>query len=206
MLLKILLASLRPAQRQLHRSSRPFSRRWILGAFIKGHHYVRSETDLNLHRLFRAKKMSRPVEMRTKRYAFFRDFAQIGQAENLKPARIGKNRPIPTHEPVQTAHLSDGLDSGPQIKVVGIAEQNLDTQLFEHILRNALDRTKRPDRHEYRRLDFSMRSDELASARRAASRFNLKLNRHRGILADCRDQKRLQGASLWPAYRLIMNV
>ena len=57
--------------------------------------------------------------------------------------------------------------------MVCIREQNLDAKFFEHILRNTLNRTKRPHRHEHRCLNFSMRSDELASTGRAAGGFNL---------------------------------
>jgi hypothetical protein len=106
--------------------------------------------------------MRRSIEVRAKRDAFFADLAQIVQAENLEAARIGEDGSIPRHEAVQPAHLANRLDSGTQIKMIGIAEQNLDAKLFQHILRNALDRTERSHRHEYGRLDFSVRSDEFA--------------------------------------------
>jgi hypothetical protein len=68
--------------------------------------------------------------------------------------------------------------------MVGIGEQNLDAEFFKHILRDALDRSQCANRHEHRRLDLSVRSDELASAGGAAGGFNLQANRHRGILTE----------------------
>lgn len=118
--------------------------------------------------------MCRSIQVRAKRHALVGDLAQIVEAENLKAARVGEYRPIPRHEPVQSAHLPNRLDPRPQIKMVSIGQKNLHTQLFQYILRNALDRAERSDRHKHRRLNLSMRSDELARAGRAASCFNLQ--------------------------------
>src|SRR5277367_1734640 len=94
---------------------------------------------------------------------------------------------------MQSAHCSNGFDPRPQIKMVSIAQQNLDTKFLEHILRNALDRTKRSHRHKHRRLDLSMRSDEFAGAGGAARSVNLQANSHRRILKELqRSEVRLQ--------------
>src|SRR5271156_3773738 len=122
--------------------------------------------------------------MRAERDALLADLAQIVQAENLKTTRVGENRPLPRHEPVQPAHPSNRFDPRPQKKMIGIRKQNLDAKLFQHILRNALNRTERSHRHEHRRLNFSMRSDEPASASSTAGGFNLQTNRHGAILTE----------------------
>ena len=44
--------------------------------------------------------------------------------------------------------LAHGLDPGPEIEMVGVVEQNLNVELVEHVLRNALDRGDGADRHE----------------------------------------------------------
>src|SRR5260370_14004833 len=134
--------------------------------------------------------MRRPVQVRAKGHAFIAHLAQIGQAENLEAARVGKNGAIPRHEPVQPAHLANRFDPRPQKKMVSIAQQNLDAKFFKHILRDALDRTERPNRHKHGRLDLSMRSDEPTGASRAASSFNLQANRHcGGFYKDCGGQR-----------------
>jgi len=69
--------------------------------------------------------------MRTEGHAFFRNLAQLGQAENLEAARVSEDRTIPGHEAVQAAHFANRFNSRPQIKMVGIAEQNLDAKFLE---------------------------------------------------------------------------
>src|ERR1700688_74574 len=114
--------------------------------------------------------MRRPIQVRSKCHPFFRDLAQFSEAENLKSARVRKNGAIPCHEPMQSAHLANRLHSRPQIKMIGIAQQDLDAKVFQHILRYALDRTQSPHRHKYRGLDFSMRSYKPAGSGSAAGR------------------------------------
>jgi hypothetical protein len=45
---------------------------------------------------------------------------------------------------VQPAHAPDGLVPGPQVEVIGVAQDDLRAQLFEHVLRNGLDRAGVP--------------------------------------------------------------
>ncbi len=118
--------------------------------------------------------------MRAEGYAFFADLAQIVETENLEAAGVGENGSIPRHEAVQAAHLANGFDSGTQIKMVGIAKQNLDAEFLQDILRNAFDRTKRSYGHEDWRFDFSVGHDEFARTGGVAGGFNLKLDRHCG--------------------------
>src|SRR5712671_927685 len=70
--------------------------------------------------------------------------------------------------------------------MIGIAEQNLDAELLQHILRHALDRSQRSNRHKNWRLNLSMGSDKPARACRTTGRFNLHPKRHRGIVTDCK--------------------
>jgi hypothetical protein len=74
---------------------------------------------------------------------------------------------------MQATHLADGLDPGTQIKMIGIAEQNLYAEIFENILRDPLDRPECSYRHEDGRLDLTVRSDESPRPSRPARGFNL---------------------------------
>ena len=114
-------------------------------------------------------------------HAFFADFAEIVQTKNLEAAGIGENGSIPRHKPVQSAHLPNCVDSWTQIEMVGIGEQNLDAEFLYTSCETPLT-SKRSNWHENGRLDFSMGSDELARAGRAASRFNLQVERQEGIV------------------------
>jgi hypothetical protein len=54
--------------------------------------------------------------------------------------------------------------AGPQVKVIGIAENDLRAEGLKHILRDGLHCSLRSDRHEYRRFDSLMRQSEAAAA------------------------------------------
>ena len=114
--------------------------------------------------------------MRTERYARFCDFAQIGQAENLEAARVGKNRPWPRHEAMQSAQLANLLDSRSQVEVVGVSEKNLDPEFLENVLRNTLHRCQRSHRHEDWGFNFSVRRDQAAGAGWAGASFDLEID------------------------------
>ena len=101
---------------------------------IEEHGDVGSKGGLDFHGLARAEEAGRAVEVVLEVHALLGDLAQFGQREDLKAAGVGEDRAVPGHEAVQPAHFSDGFDTGPQIKVIGISEQDLDAQLFQHIL------------------------------------------------------------------------
>ena len=50
---------------------------------------------------------------------------RVAEREDLEAARVGQDRPVPAHEPVQPAELGDQLVAGPEVQVVGVAEQDL---------------------------------------------------------------------------------
>ncbi len=120
--------------------------------------------------------------------ALFADFAQFIEAENLKTAGIGKDGARPGHETVQPAQLAYLLHSGPQIQVVGVAEQNLHAKFFENVLRNAFDGSQRADRHEDRSFDLAVGSQQASEPGVAGGSVNLELEGHDGIVAISRQQ------------------
>ena len=110
------------------------------------------------------KKWLLPSRCERKRTPSSRDLAQLAQAENLKAARVGEHGARPTDKSVQPAHAPDGLVAGAQVEVIGIAENDLRAQRFEHVLRYGLDRSRRAHRHEDRRLDRPVRQMRSAPA------------------------------------------
>src|SRR5580700_1149885 len=178
MLLKISLAALGPAQSQFHRSLRPRAIGGILRAFIERHDDVGTQVNLRLHGTLRTKEVRRAIKMRTKRHALLADFAELVQAENLEAAGIGQNRPRPRHETMQTAHLAHGFDPGTQVEVISIAEKNLDSELFENILRHAFDGRDGAHGHEYGGFDLAVRSMQAPGTRRAGTALDMELNGH----------------------------
>ncbi len=74
--------------------------------------------------------MERAVDMRAEFNPFFVDPAQLFHAEHLVAAGVGEDGPVPAHEAVQPACLLDHVDARPKVKVIGVAEDQLDAQLF----------------------------------------------------------------------------
>src|ERR1700693_6223212 len=116
--------------------------------------------------------------MRAKSDAFLADLAQLVQAENLEASGISQDRPRPRHETMQPAKLADSFDSGTQVKVVSVAQKNLNPEFFENVLRHALDRRYRADRHEHGGLDFPVRRGQPPGASAPANSLDAKLNGH----------------------------
>jgi hypothetical protein len=128
------------------------------------------------------KEMRRAVKVRTEGDAFFGDLAQLAQTKDLESARVGQDRPRPAHELVHAAKLANRFHPRPQIKMVGVVQQDLHSQLFEGVLGNAFYAPERAHRHEYRCFDLSVRGDKAAGPGRARGRLNLKGKRHQ---PDC---------------------
>ena len=82
--------------------------------------------------------MAAAVQMRAEADALVGHLAQRAQAEDLKAAGVGEHGPRPTDEVVQSAHAPDGLVAGPQVEVIGVAEDDLRAERFEHVLRRRL--------------------------------------------------------------------
>ena len=68
---------------------------------------------------------------------------------------------------MQAAQFADQFVSGAQIQMIGISENDLRAELFQSLIAKALDRRLRPDRHEGRRFDLAMRSNQAAEPRAA---------------------------------------
>ena len=71
----------------------------------------------------------------------------------MKSPGIGKNRFLPVHEFMQPSKLPDQIPARPDKEVVGIAENNLGTQLVKIFRRDRLDSSLGADRHENRCFD-----------------------------------------------------
>jgi hypothetical protein len=70
--------------------------------------------------------------------------------------------------------------------VIRISEENLNAEFLEDILRHALHRRKRADRHENWGLDFAMGSDQASGAGGAVPGLDLKVEGH---LLDCSNRR-----------------
>src|SRR5947208_2229960 len=94
-------------------------------ALIEGHDDVCAQRNLDFDGPLRGEDMRRAVQMGTEGNTFFRDFAEVAQAEYLEAAGVSQKRPLPTHKFVQTAQTAHQFVPWPQIEMVGIAENDL---------------------------------------------------------------------------------
>ena len=79
--------------------------------------------------------------------------AQVAERDDLEAARVGQDRAIPVHEPVQAAEPGDAFMPGSQVQVVGVGQDDRGADLVDVVGRERLDRGIRADRHELWRLD-----------------------------------------------------
>ena len=134
----VIAAAARPPGRAFQRVSGACVISGIFDALVEDHGDVRTERLLNLDGFFRREEMFRTVQVRTEHDAVIGDLAEIGEAENLKAAGIGEDRPRPGHETMQAAELANQLVARTQIEMIRVAKQNLNAQIGERLLRHAL--------------------------------------------------------------------
>ena len=94
--------------------------------------------------MFGSEEVAAAVEVRAEADAVVSDLAQRAEREDLKAAGVGEQGARPTDEAVQPAHAADGLVAGTQVEVIGVAENDLRAERFEHVLRDGLDRSRVP--------------------------------------------------------------
>ena len=75
--------------------------------------------------------MTGTVDVRVEHDALFADLSERSQAEYLKPAAVCENRLVPVHKLVQAAELFHNLVSGTNVKMIGIGQFNLCTDLLQ---------------------------------------------------------------------------
>ena len=63
--------------------------------------------------------------MRPERHPVLVDLAQLAQAENLESPGVRQNCPIPRHKPMQPTHFAYGLNTGTQVEMIGVTEDDL---------------------------------------------------------------------------------
>ena len=85
---------------------------------------------------------------------------------------------------MQTAQLTNKLVPRPQKKMIGVGEKNLNAQLFERSLCQALNCRRRPHGHKNGRIYRTMRGGQPSETRATGIRFkNFKWDFHAAILA-----------------------
>jgi len=94
-------------------------------ADVEAHRDVRAELRLDPGDELRREARRAAVVDRAERDAFVVDGGdRVAQREDLEPARVGEDRPVPAHEGVQPAELGDQVGARAEVQVVRVAEQD----------------------------------------------------------------------------------
>ena len=107
--------------------------------------------------------------------ALFRHPAQALERKHLKAAGVGEQVAGPGHEAVQPAELGDDVFAGPEVQVVGVAEDDLRAAAREVARRQAFHGALGADRHEARRVHHAVGQVPAAGARAAGFGDDLEL-------------------------------
>lgn len=135
----------------------------IRRTFIQHHHDIRTKRPLDIDDIFRCEPVGGAVDMRTEHDPIFIDPSKIRKAEDLVPATICEDRPLPGCKPVQPACLFKNLASRSEIQMVSISQDNLGAEFNKFSWLDGLHSTLRSDGHENRRLDLAMVRQEFPS-------------------------------------------
>ena len=119
-------------------------------AFVEGHHYVGAYDALGVDVVLRREDMPGAVDMALEGTSLGSQAAYLREREHLEAAAVGKYRPVPGLEAVETAGGTQGVQAGAQVQVVGVAQDDLGPDVVHEVaVVHPLDGTDRPDGHEY---------------------------------------------------------
>src|SRR5271170_4395129 len=173
------IAGARPLHGAQHGRPRHFITDRIRRALIENHGNVAAKSQLRVNRRLRRKQMRVAIQVRAKEYALIANLAIVVQAEHLKAAGVGQDRPVPRHKPMQPAQLLDQFRTRSQEQMISVGENDLGIQLASQIaLQHPFYRRLRTDRHKHWRLNGAVGGVEQtgARARHRTRRENLKLH------------------------------
>ena len=112
------------------------------------------------------------------------------QTENLEATRVREDRPIPVHKGVEAAEVANEFITGPQRKVIGVAQDNPRTSIADHLRGEPLHRSLRSNGHERGSLDQAVRSLEEPGAGLLVSGDERECDGHfRDRKSEIRDRK-----------------
>src|SRR6266545_2235657 len=140
--------------------------------------------------------------MRTEFDSVLLDLADFRQAEDLESAAIGENRRGPVDEPVQPARGADDVETGADVEVIGVAEDDLRAHLAQLARVNRLDAALRADGHVQRGVHDAARRGQ-SSQPRLRGRIRFEQFKHRAeVLAQRPGYAKRQRKIFSPPYSL----
>ncbi len=124
-------------------------------ALVKGHHDIGTYNTLCVNVVFRGEDVLGAVYVGGKLAAFLREFTDGGKGKDLESAAVREDGPVPVLEFMEPSGFSEGVQSGPKIKVIGVSKDDLGFYIGLQIpVIDAFDGTHGAHRHENGGLDF----------------------------------------------------
>ena len=97
------------------------------------------------------------VDMGSEAAPFRSQFPDGGQGEDLETAAVREDGTVPMLELMQAACLAEGVQTGTEVQMVRVAQDDLRLHiLFQVLMIDAFDGAHRAHRHEYGGVDFAM--------------------------------------------------
>ena len=131
---------------------------------IELHDHVGAEVALDLHDRLGREAASRAVDVTAELDAVLVHLAQSFEREHLEAAGVGEDRTVPRHEAMESTEVANDVVTRPEVQVIRVREDHPGAGAREVLRVERLDRAERSDRHEHRRLDRTVGSDERARA------------------------------------------
>ena len=101
--------------------------------------------------------MAAAVDVALEGASFRGELTYGAEAEDLEAAAIGENGTVPALKAVQAACLTQYVQTGAKVEMIGIAEDNLGMHvILEVLVIDALHRADGSDRHEDRSADIAV--------------------------------------------------
>ena len=144
------VAGFGPAVSALHRPLHLGPVGAVGNALVQAHNYVRAQPLLIGDGQLRGKAVFAAVNMRAETNVVVVHPPEGAHAEGLEAAAVGQDGPGPAHKAVQSAQPVDRGHAGAQVKVVGVAQDNLRAQAHHLVGGQRLDRGLGSHRHKHR--------------------------------------------------------
>ena len=96
--------------------------------------------------------VGRAVEVTAERDPVVVHDPQVPERHDLEAARVGEDRTLPVHEPMEAAEPRDPLMAGSQVEVVGVRQDDRGACVAQVVGVERLDGCVGPHRHELRRV------------------------------------------------------
>ena len=93
-------------------------------ALVEGHHDVGPQDCLDLHDPLGRQEVPRSVDVALEGDAVVFHPIDASERKHLKSARVGEDRSVPVHEPMQSSDFLHYLDAGTQVQVVGVRQND----------------------------------------------------------------------------------